>query len=152
MCMSQRCVPGGRAGTSAGGCTWGVPGWVYRVGIPGWQYGVLPSHRARRVHTQRSGPRRPCRGRSGWGMGPGACLQWCSAAGTGIPPLRGPVGTLRVPPWIPSQNAASRPKGRDYTPFLRNLVKTAKCHPKSMKRPVIVPVSKTALKSHLLIF
>ena len=43
-------------------------------------------------HVQRSGPRRPCKGRSGWYMGAGR------AAGPDHP--SGPVGHLRCPPCL----------------------------------------------------
>ena len=50
------------------------------------------------------------------------------------------------------QNAALGPKGRDFIIFTVKLVKTTKCHLKVSMRPLIVPVSKMASKSHLLIF
>ena len=69
-------------------------GGVYRVGNTGVIPGTQPSC-SRRSPTQRSGPRKPCRGWSGWGWGPGVLGP---AAGTALhPPLRGPVGLPREP-------------------------------------------------------
>ena len=61
-----------------------------------------------------------------------------------VPPGALPVHTLR--------NAASGPIVRELRSFLGNLVKTAKCHQKCLKRPTIVPISKTGSRIHLLIF
>ena len=41
MCVSQRCVPGGLAGTSAGAGTGYGTGWVQGGGIPGGYTGWL---------------------------------------------------------------------------------------------------------------
>ena len=41
----------------------------YTVGVPGWLYRVLPSHLLEETHIQRSGPRKPHGGWSGWDMG-----------------------------------------------------------------------------------
>ena len=58
-------------GTWVGPGSWVLPGW----GMAGWVQGrVLPVHQpAARggSRRQRSGPRRPCRGRSGWSSGAG---------------------------------------------------------------------------------
>ena len=56
----------GSVGTGYG-YGWGMGGWVIRVGIPG--YYPAP---ARRSCYQRSGPRKPSKGWSGWVAGPGA--------------------------------------------------------------------------------
>ena len=55
---------GVRAGYGTGWCTGGV----YRVGNTGGLY-RYPATLLEETHGQRSGPRRPCRGRSGWSMG-----------------------------------------------------------------------------------
>ena len=87
----------------------GTAGWVYRVGIQGGYrgglYRVLPSQLLEEQTRQRSGPRKPCRGWSGW---PGAA----DAPADGD----GPVPTLRArsvplgPPWYRTlQMSASWP-------------------------------------------
>ena len=75
-----------------GGYQGGYTGLGTRVGIAGWVWGGLyrvPSQLpARRSHRQRSGPRSPCRGRSGWSVGPGAPeLARTTPAGPGRSPL-----------------------------------------------------------------
>ena len=127
-------------------------GWVVRVDIP-VQY--PPSHPARCSRStpeadSEAGPGSP-RGWSGWSAGCGRT--WCSAAGTGISPPSGP-GQSGQPafPGIYPRNAASGPIWRDLGQYTRKLVKTAKCRPKITKRPVIVPVSYLASRSHLLNF
>ena len=49
----------------------GVPGWVYRVGTQGLYRCTTQPPRAepKGAISQRSGPRKPCRGWSGWGYG-----------------------------------------------------------------------------------
>ena len=73
----------GRRGTTQGWYGWVGTGGV--IPVPS----QLPGKRS---PDQRSGPRTPCRGGSGW--------VWVQRApGRLYPPLRGPVGTLRAPPW-----------------------------------------------------
>ena len=63
--------------------------------------------------------------------------------------LRGPLRCLR-----PARGGtlAVAAKGRHFSIFSIKLVKTPKCHRKVLKRPVIVPISKTASESQLLKF
>ena len=138
-------------------------GWVSGVGIPGGYPGGytgglyrVPSQLLEETPRQRSGPRSPpAGGRSGW---------------SGGRTYRGPENVLYLRYFEVAEHARTHPFGarsvtlqvpslvlpaaigRDSTSFLRNLVKTAECHPKYVKRPVIVPVSKTEVKSHLLKF
>ena len=71
----------------------GYWGGVYRVGTRVVIPGTTQPRCSRRTqkHPGEAGPRKPCRGWSGWGAGPDVLLgRW---AGTAIsPPLRGPVG------------------------------------------------------------
>ena len=75
-------------------------GWVYRVGN---REVYPPSHPATLLEEdprsrQRSGPRKPCRGWSGWPAGSGRTR--CSAAGTAISPPSGPGRSSPAsPPW-----------------------------------------------------
>ena len=117
----------------------GVPGWVYWVGTRVGYTGCTtqPPRFARgEVPTAEGGPRKPCRGWSGWSgartdrrlYGP-----WYHPSG--------PVGPLQGPPCTRVLgNAASWPIGRDLTSFLVKLVEMTKCRQKSCKRPVIVPI------------
>ena len=88
-----------------------LDGWVTRVGIPGWvREGVLPGYypAARGgVLNQRSGPRKPCRGWSGWVQGSGR-TRYGDGGGDGRYHPSGPVGPtsgpslylpLRLPPY-----------------------------------------------------
>ena len=56
-----------------------------------------------------------------------------------------PAGPGQSSPWE-AFPGPPRAKGRDSTSFPRNLVKTAECHQKCHKRPVIVPICKKGLK------
>ena len=104
----------------------------------------VPSHAARgEAYPAKRAPEGPAQG-----------LEWvgyASGARPGpVPPLRGPVGTLRVPPCTgPSLpgNAASWPIRRELRTISRKLVKTAKCRPNMSKRPVIVPIFKKRLRN-----
>ena len=75
-----------------------VQGGYTRVGITGGYRGVLPNHLARGGSYQRSGPRKPCKGWSGW-VGPGRTV---SGGGDGqdhpAGPVRHPLGALPVLP------------------------------------------------------
>ena len=70
---------------SQGGTRVGIPG-----GVVGGLYRVLPSHLESGGSYQRSGPRKPHRGWSGW-------VTAAAPARAQNPPLRGPVGTLQGP-------------------------------------------------------
>ena len=140
--------------SSAGGCTgWGMgrvgTGWVYRVGNTGVP--TQPAARARKSHTQRSGPRKPCQG-----AGVGGVWGWVRVLGDGggtapgttwALPRPAPSGrcprTLRMPPYS------------QYGEIPLHLLKVSQnrqVSPKSVKRPVIVPISKKGPRSHLLKF
>ena len=128
-----------------------------RVGVPGWGIGVwvlgraipVPSHTARgEVNVQRSGPRTPCRGGSGWYIELGRAR----ASGTTLA-LPGPAPCGRCTSTPPhGQIAASWPIRRDLTSNILKLVKTAECRSNMSKRPVIVPIFKMGPESHLLKF
>ena len=134
---------------------WGmVPGWVYwwvyRVGNTGSPSDQGPAARGG-SQVQRSGPGRP----AGPGVVvPGSRTSWTRTRNPRplfLPPTT-PCGRARAPagPWWEGGLLAA--KGRDLTSYLRNLVKTSECHRKVLKRPVIVPISKTGSIIHLLIF
>ena len=129
-----------------GACLVGIQG-GYTGCVGGGLYRYPAAKPSRRTATAGSGP---CLGRgvpeAGWAP------TWCSAAGTVQPTLRARSAHPGGPPWLDLADAASGPIWRDSTSFLRNLVKTTKCHRKCAKRPVIVPNLKTGLKYHLLIF
>ena len=80
-----------------GGYRGGYTGWVYRVGNT-----RVPSQLESGGHIQRSGPRKPCKGWSGWDM---------SAAPARAPRTHpsGPVGPLQGPPWFWGPLPASWP-------------------------------------------
>ena len=121
-----------------------------RVGIPG----TTQPAAARRVPeaSSEAGPRRLLQGAwSGWDAGPGDYMVFGGGDGP-CTTLRARSGHPVALPVQDPQNAASGPIWRDLGSFLEILVKTAKCHQNMSKRPVIVPISKTGLKSHLLIF
>ena len=131
-----------------------VPGWCRLGGYTGWVIpGTTQLPRARE-HPQipaKRAPEAPSRGWSGWvsegGTDPFArdhMYTWTSGPTSRAGwPGQSPAGAFPGPP---------RAKGRDSVTFPRNLVKTMKCHQKVMKRPVIVPISKTGSRSHLLKF
>ena len=110
---------------------WVYLGGVYRVGNTGYP---ARAHRLLEEQAHDSG------------AGPGSLLQggwsgwsWVQRTYGGrdghSPPLRGPVGTLRAPPWECPQNAHLGPIWRHFTSFLIKLVKTLKCHQNMSKRP-----------------
>ena len=74
-----------------------VPGGVWVGGYQGWLYRVLPSCSGR-VQIQRSGPRKPCKGWSGWYLEPGA--------GRSVPTLRARSVPCRA---LPGTDLAERP-------------------------------------------
>ena len=115
-----------------------VSGWVYRVGNTGSQ--ALPSSRARKSPVQRSGPRSLLQGGGVGGTGDWARVLVYGGRGRLYPHPSGPVGPLQALPGIYPRNAHLGPIRRDSTSFPRKLVKTAKCHRKVSKRPVIVPI------------
>ena len=113
----------------------GYTGWGTRVGGPGVYPATLLGE-ARRTATTGSGPS-PAGG--GW-SGSRAGRYWGRRRGRSCPPPGPVLPTLWALPGQDLANAASWPIRRDSAPFLRKLVKTAKCHPKSVERPVIVPI------------
>ena len=117
-------------------CRVGIPGWVYRVGTRvGYYRDTQPAARGE-VQHQRSGPVGP----AGAGV-VGAGARTYRAAGTAPgPPLRGPVDALWASPCPGPSECRPGPIRRDSMKFLRKLVKTAECHQKCQKRPVIVPI------------
>ena len=118
------------------GITGGYTGWVIR--------GAIPTHRSRAetVPPPTSDRREralPCRGRVGRKQAVGRPLRVPVPSNPRNPPLRGPVAAQA--PWGPGSLVPPRSsKGRDSSTFPIKLVKTAKCHRKVFKRPVIVPV------------
>ena len=130
--------------------TGGYTGWVYRVGIPGCIPGSTQLS-GEQSHTSEAGPEALREGWSGWVWGCGR--YWVRWAGTGISPPCGPGRSPAGPSLGDTLGYAHlRPNERELTSFTRNLVKTAKCQQNMSKRPVIVPIFKTATKSHLLKF
>ena len=82
---------------------------------------------------------------------PGGVLVFGGGGGSQNPPF-GPGRPAGLPGSGTLRNAASGPIRARFRSFPRNLVKTGKCHQKTTKRPVIVPILKTGLRSQLLIF
>ena len=129
-CTGTGMVPGGYTGWVLGG--------VYRY----------PASCSRREpQTSEAGPGSP----RGAGVG-GSGLGRDEAAGRPWYHPSGPVGPPGPSLYQDPRNAASVPVGRDSTSFSIKLVKTRKCRRNMSIRPVIVPVSKNRLKSHLLKF
>ena len=125
----------------------GYQGGYTRVGIQEGYTGYYPATAGSHPDSE-AGPVGPCKGPE-WVVRVAGVLRRRDGSQTHpAGPVSHPVASLV---WDP-QNAASWPIGRDSATFLRNLVKTAECHLKMSKRPVIVPVYKTASESHLLIF
>ena len=87
-------------GTGTGGYT----GWVYRVGAGRGNTGS-PSTVRREVPGQRSGPRKPQGGWSGWSWGRNTTGRRRGR----VPTPAGPGQAPLVPSLVPSQNAASWP-------------------------------------------
>ena len=89
---------------------------------------------------------------AGGGVG-GTCGR-ARAAGYDHP--AGPVGPMLGPPChippLSSQTAVQTAKRRHFSQITVKLVKMTKCRPNILKRPVIVPISKTGSESRLLIF
>ena len=130
-----------------------MAGWVYRVGNTGtWDH--PPTARAevpRSTPPAERAPEGPAGAWSGWvgcgGTDPFAHPPSCSPAHPACSRARSvPVG----PPWQGAGLLAG--KRRHLTSFSIKLVKTAECHQKSRKRPLIVPISKTGPRIHLLKF
>ena len=123
---------------------------AYRVGIPGEYYPATAC-------CSRRSPMRNCPVGAACCTGQGVLGAGRTGDGGGDGPCTHPCGARSVSPWEPSlvqdpQNAASWPIGTRFQVISRNIVKTGKCHREVCKRPVIVPISKTSSKSHLLIF
>ena len=125
-----------------------VLGTGIRVGIPGEYPASSPPMPEESACPSGAGPGRPA--------GPGVGGDWCSdvtVGGDGRYHPSGPVGRAQaLPPCTSLAGAHLGPITSELTSFSIKLVKTGKCHRKVCKRPAIVPISKTALKSHLLIF
>ena len=132
-------VVGVRVGTGQGGIGgWGPGGYTGRVirDPPSW---------LKAEARQRSGPRKALQG-----PGVGGLAAACARA----PYPTTPCGRARFAGYgpLPGQKAASGPIGRELVNISVKLVKRAKCHRNISKRPVIVPISKTGSRNHLLIF
>ena len=134
---------GVRTGYGTGvGSTGGYLGGLYRgtTSPPSCPQGGAPYSEA--------GPGRPCRGLE-WVVRGAGCVRAMS------PPCGPGRSPCRCPPWdmpLLGQMAASGPIRRELRYISVKLVKTTECHRNMCKRPVIVPISKTGTKSHLLIF
>ena len=106
----------------------GIAGWVYRVGIPGGcreGYTGYPAMLLGEVPgTSGAGPGGPARAGVGGFLGPG---ERGGGDGSRTTPA-GPGRPILALPVLDPQNAASGPIWRDLTSFLRNIVKTTKCH------------------------
>ena len=131
-----------------------VPGWVYRVGTRVGYTGYYPATARAEVlrnPDSEAGPGSPS-GAGVGGQGGGRTDPFAYPSRTTPRDVRThPCGARSVPP-AGALPGAPRAKGRDSVTFPVKLVKTTECHRKSMKRPVIVPILKTASESHLLIF
>ena len=130
--------------TGCGTGTWdGYTGWV-----SGW---VIPGHPATQLPRAKGGPSDSeagpvgLQGRSGWSLGPEYHLVRPSLRPHHSRPCR-PSGPA------PLGLSLSSGKGRDSRSILIKLVKTAKCHRKVFKRPVIVPNLQNGLKKSPLDF
>ena len=122
-------------------------GRVYREGYTGCTT-QPPSAREEVPIPAERAPEVPCRG-----TGVGGDGDWTrDPAAVPEPTPAGPVGDPWSPPWFWALIAASWPIGRDSTSNSIKLVKMTKCRPKSVKRPVIVPVCQNGSESRLLIF
>ena len=136
--------------TGPGGYQGRVYRWVPGRAIPGTTH--PPTALLRGAHPDSgAGPGSPA-GAGVGGQGGRGLQGLGTAAGTAISPPSGPGQALQAFPGICPQNAALQPKGRDLTSFPIKLVKTAKCRRNMSIRPVIVPISKTGSRSHLLNF
>ena len=139
-----------------GGCTGRVlqtgygTEWVYRVDNTG-----TPSQPA--LLEEPSPPTSDRRERAlpgaGWvGSRAGRTYLGWGTAAVPEPTPAGPGQLTRGLPWFWALIAALQPKGRDFRTFLRNIVKTAKCHRKVCIRPAIVPVCQNGLRNSPLDF
>ena len=110
------------------GCTGGVwyRGRVYRVGTGEGNTGTQPT-RLREVPGQRSGPRKPCKGWSGWSWGRNTLRGQ-------DPPLRGPVGTPAGSLPGPSQYAASWPIRARFGSYLSKVSQNGQVSPKNVHK------------------
>ena len=124
--------------------------WVDGWAIPGTTQ--APTDRARKTLMTAKRARKAL-------QGPGVVVMrvWARAPGYGggdgswTTPA-GPGRALWALPVQDPHNAASGPIRRDSTSILLNLVKTAECHQNITKRPVMLPISKTGPRCHLLKF
>ena len=133
------------------GAGW-VPGWVYGGVWDGWVLGegytgYYPATQRRARNPRPDSGAGPV-GPAGAGVGGQG---WGGRVSPDHPCGARSVHPVALPVWVPAF-AASWPIRRDYTSFPGNLVKTAKCRQKVSKRPLIVPIFKTASKSRLLKF
>ena len=135
----------------------GVPGGVwYREGVLGGYTGwvIRGPASSKDVHLQSgaqtsgAGPGSP----TGAGVGGSGCS--APYVRPWVPPLRPcrPPGPLRCTQALLEQMPPLGQYKRELTTFTVKLVKTVKCHQDMSKRPSLVPVLKTASRSHLLIF
>ena len=120
-------------------------GRVYRVGNTGYPAPRQVQHPQGHPDSE-AGPGSP-RGWSGWSGWPSPLDRWAPAVpGTTLRarsvPLQGPPCTWPCSPG----------KGRDYGYISVKLVKTAKCHRKSRKRPPVVPIFQNGSKKSPLDF
>ena len=129
------------------------PGGCTRVYQGGYTGGVLPSQHAAQgsPHIQRSGPRKP-RGLEWVGYGDWTRVPGYGGRGRVFPTLRARSVPCRALPGNTLGIAHLRPIRRDLGQYSVKLVKTAMCHRNMSKRPVIVPISKTGSRIHLLRF
>ena len=129
----------------------GVPGVWYQGGYTGW---VIPGHgthrpAARKEQTyQRSGPRRPCRGRSGWVGAAGASELLTHPSG--------PVGHPRCPPWSgpllgQSNGRANHQKARLRSKYCK-VSQNDEVSPKYVNKASVTPYFQNGSESHLLKF
>ena len=120
-------------------------GWVYRGST------TQPPARGEQALYSEAGPGSSCRE-----------LEWVVQGAAGVllgrrrgRPCTHPAGPV-AHPWAPwcrtSQIAALQPIRARLRSYSCNVSQTAKCHQKVSKRPVLVPISKTVSKSHLLDF
>ena len=117
----------------------GYTGWGTRVAIPG----TTPAPREE-VLNQRSGPRKP-QGAGVGGFRAGRVSLGVRRRGR---PCTHPPDPVGLPGALPGAGPLRMPPlglyGRELTSFPVKLAKTAECHREVSKRPVIVPISKTA--------
>ena len=149
--MSQRARHGVYSGASVrvrGACGEGIQGGYGTGWVVGGVYRYPATLLEEGPCSSEAGPVAPAGGRSGWEHGAGRALQHGPPCGPGRSPA---VPSLSMPP-LSSQNQVQTVKTSELRLFYRLLVKTTKCHRNMSIRPTIVPILKTAIKSHLLIF